>query len=173
MELVYPSKNEIMDFFKTRSGFIKVMRICELMLASKHNNVQEAEITHIKGFLHQLKSQGFLLIENEGQDIYHEGFSTTPDRVEKYFAKPEDIYHGDLTKKTDHELEEIMRNSIDNSYVSGSIYNKAKQELDFRDRNKKSASKETKEEVLKLTPEFYGVGINLKALWHRIKSMFS
>jgi hypothetical protein len=38
----------------------------------------------------------------------------------------------DLTKKTDDELRDIMRISISNSYVPQSIYNRAKQELEFR-----------------------------------------
>lgn len=42
----------------------------------------------------------------------------------------------ELTTKTDGELKEIMRNSIDNSYVSSSIYHKAKQELEFRNISK-------------------------------------
>jgi len=37
-----------------------------------------------------------------------------------------------LKYKTDDELKEIMRNSIDNQYVPSSIYHKAKQELEFR-----------------------------------------
>ena len=38
----------------------------------------------------------------------------------------------DLTKKTDDELRDIMRAGIANSYVPGSRYNRAKQELEFR-----------------------------------------
>jgi hypothetical protein len=38
----------------------------------------------------------------------------------------------DLTKKTDDELRDFMRAGIANSYVPGSIYNRAKQELEFR-----------------------------------------
>lgn len=38
----------------------------------------------------------------------------------------------DLTKKTDDELRDIMRAGIANSYVPGSSYNRAKQELEFR-----------------------------------------
>ena len=37
-----------------------------------------------------------------------------------------------LKYKTDEELREIMRNTIDNQYVPSSIYHKAKQELEFR-----------------------------------------
>jgi 3-methyladenine DNA glycosylase/8-oxoguanine DNA glycosylase len=33
-------------------------------------------------------------------------------------------------------------------------------------------SKERQEEIIKLSPELYGVGINLKPLWRRIKSWF-
>src|SRR3989338_10995151 len=37
-----------------------------------------------------------------------------------------------LKHKTNDELMEIMRGSIDNQYVPSSIYHKAKQELEFR-----------------------------------------
>lgn len=37
-----------------------------------------------------------------------------------------------MKNKTNEELKEIMRNSIENAYVPSSIYHKAKQELDFR-----------------------------------------
>ncbi|GEM_PF-4579712 len=47
----------------------------------------------------------------------------------------------DLTKKTNEELQEIMRNSIDNSYVPASIYNRARLELEIRDMNNKSKAK--------------------------------
>ena len=74
----------------------------------------------------------------------------------------------DLQQKTDEELREIMRNSIDNSYISGSVYNKAKQELDFRNTKKQ----DTPEEIIKLSPELYGVGVNIKPLWRKVKSWF-
>jgi hypothetical protein len=74
----------------------------------------------------------------------------------------------DLQQKTDEELKEIMRNSIENSYVPSSIYNKAKQELEFR----KTERQDKPEEIIKLSPELYGVGINLKPLWKKIKSQF-
>ena len=38
----------------------------------------------------------------------------------------------DLKSKTDEELRDIMRASINNAYVPSSIFHKAKQELDFR-----------------------------------------
>lgn len=47
----------------------------------------------------------------------------------------------DLTKKTKQELQDIMRNSIENSYVPASIYNKARLELEIRDMNNKSNTK--------------------------------
>lgn len=74
----------------------------------------------------------------------------------------------DLQQKTNEELQEIMRNSIDNSYVPGSIYHKAKQELDFRNTEKQGKP----EEIIKLSPELYGVGVNLKPLWRKVKSWF-
>lgn len=77
---------------------------------------------------------------------------------------------GQLKYKTDEELREIMRDSIDNQYVPSSIYHKAKQELEFRNTEKQDGKSD--EEVVKLAPEFYGVGVNLKVLWKKIKSRF-
>ncbi len=74
-----------------------------------------------------------------------------------------------LKNKSKEELMEIMRNSIDNQYVPSSIYHKAKQELEFKNLNSPS---EQKEEVLKLTPEFYGIGVNLKVVWKKLKNIF-
>lgn len=74
-----------------------------------------------------------------------------------------------LKHKSNDELMEIMRNSIDNQYVPSSIYHKAKQELEFRKLNPKESEKD---EIIKLSPEFYGVGLNLKPLWNKIKSFF-
>lgn len=74
-----------------------------------------------------------------------------------------------LRNKTDEELREIMRNSIDNQYVPSFIYHKAKQELEFRN----TARPEKKDdEIVKLAPEFYGIGINLKSLWRKVRSWF-
>lgn len=41
----------------------------------------------------------------------------------------------DLKNKSNEELKDIMRNSINNQYVPSSIYHKAKQELEFRHMN--------------------------------------
>lgn len=76
-----------------------------------------------------------------------------------------------LKYKTDEELREIMRSSIDNQYVPSSIYHKAKQELEFRSMPRQENKKD--DEIIKLTPELYGIGINLKSLWKKIKSVFS
>ena len=121
MQLIYPSKKEIMEFFKIHSGYIDVYRISQLLVTPhvQRSTPVNEEWQHIQLFLHQLKSDNFLLIQNEGQDIYNEKFSSTPDRIEKYF-------------------------------------NPAKKE----------------EELLKLNPEFYGIGIDLKVLWRRIKKWF-
>ena len=74
-----------------------------------------------------------------------------------------------LENKTKEELKRIMRNSIDNQYIPSSIYHKAKQELEFRNTSKQ---KNKNDEILKLSPELYGVGINLKSLWRKIKLFF-
>lgn len=143
MELIYPTKNEIMEFFKTHSGYLPVIRIAELLVAPHvdRSSPMDEEWKHIQGFLHQLKSQDFLLIQNEGQDIYNEKFSSTSDRIERYFNKDRIIDYSDLTQKTDDELQNIMRQTIDNSYVPSSVYNKAKQELEFRKNHQKPEQK--------------------------------
>ena len=74
-----------------------------------------------------------------------------------------------LKHKTAEELREIMRNSIDNQYVPSSIYHKAKQELEFRNTDRPD---KRGDEIVKLSPEFYGIGVNLKSLWRKIKSWF-
>jgi len=85
MKLVYPTKNEIIEFFRNHTGFHTALRISELLVAPHRNNVQEPEWRHIRDLLHELKSEGFLLVEKEGQDIYNEAFSSTPDKIKKYF----------------------------------------------------------------------------------------
>ncbi len=176
MNLIYPTKDDIMNLFKDRSGFSTVYAIATSLVTPhvQRSNVLDEEWKHVQGFLHQLKSDGFLLAENEGHNILHEKFSSTPDRIEKYFKKDQIIDNADLTQKTNGELQEIMRNSIDNSYVPSSIYNKAKLELEFRNQLMSSQKNEIKsdDEILKLSPEFYGVGINLKSFWKKIKSWF-
>lgn len=77
---------------------------------------------------------------------------------------------GQLRHKTNEELREIMRNSIDNQYVPSSIYHKAKQELEFRNTSKQEKKKD--DEILILSPEFYGMGVNLKSLWKKIYYLF-
>lgn len=64
----------------------------------------------------------------------------------------------DLKNKTDEELRDIMRASINNSYVPSSIYHKAKQELEFRTVDPRPKSSDT------FTQNFHGpigtVGVN-------------
>lgn len=56
-----------------------------------------------------------------------------------------------LKNKSNEELMDIMRNSIDNSYVPSSIYNKAKLELEFRTLTQKTDAKsDTNDLVQKL-----------------------
>ncbi len=69
-----------------------------------------------------------------------------------------------LKYKTDEDLMDIMRNSIDNQYVPSSIYHKAKQEFEFRKTQKQEggAVQETSqksESVLKKYRDEIIVGI--------------
>jgi len=120
-----------MSFFKTHTGYIDVLRICELIVAPIHQNIQGAEIEHIRGFLHDLKSQGFLLVQNEGGDIRRESFSSTPDRIKNFFSKDEVHDYSDLTKRSDDELREIVRRN-DNPDIAASLHNRALLELKMR-----------------------------------------
>jgi len=86
MELEFKTKNEVMNFFQSYQGYTTVKRISELLVS--HSNVQEQEIKHIQQHLHQLKKDGFLLIKNEGDNIYNERFSSTLERISKYFTPP-------------------------------------------------------------------------------------
>ena len=65
----------------------------------------------------------------------------------------------DLSKKTDEQLRDVMRASIDNQYVPSSIYHKAKQELDFRIQEKSNV---TERFVKSLRGDKYIVENNVK-----------
>ena len=82
MEPEFKTEEQVMDFFSERHGYLTVHRICELLVT--RNNVQAAEIENIKEHLHNLKNGNFLLIQQEGEDIYiyQEKFAGTPDRGE-------------------------------------------------------------------------------------------
>lgn len=87
MKTYLPTKNEIMEFFKNHTGYMPVIRIAELLVAPhvQRSSPLDEEWKHIQSFLHQLKMQDFLLIQNEGENIYNEKFSSTPDRIDRYF----------------------------------------------------------------------------------------
>lgn len=83
MNYVYPTKDKIMEFFQTHTGFFSVIQITESLIAPHHNNIQDTEWEHVRTMLHQLKT-AYLLVEHEGGDIYHEKFSSTPERIQQY-----------------------------------------------------------------------------------------
>lgn len=83
MELEFKTEKQVIDFFSGHTGSHTVFRIAELLI--KHNNPQDSEINHIRTILHKLKSEGILLVKNEGENIHEEKFSSTPDRIEKYY----------------------------------------------------------------------------------------
>ncbi|EKD24082.1 MAG: hypothetical protein ACD_81C00114G0009 [uncultured bacterium] len=95
MNLVFPTEGEVIDFFTVHTGYLDVHRISELLVTHQHANLQESEWKHIYKVLHKLKSEGYLLVQNEGGDIYSEKFSSTPDRIEKFNerkAKDKEFY---------------------------------------------------------------------------------
>jgi hypothetical protein len=96
MNLIYPTEKEVVEFFESHNDFITVHRISELLVAPHHNNLQEEEWKHIKKILHDLKSKRYLLVENEGKNIYDEKFSSTPDRIARYKqTKTDDLVDDD------------------------------------------------------------------------------
>jgi hypothetical protein len=137
MEYIYPSKNQIMEFFRNRAGYITVIDIATALVVPhvQRSTPMDEEWLHISGFLHELKSQDFLLVQGEGQDIYHEKFSSTPDRVKNYFSKDIIVDNSDLTKKTNEELHEIVRRN-DNPHILTSLHNRALLELEIRHKKK-------------------------------------
>lgn len=84
MKLEYKSEEDVINYFKDRTGHHPVFLVAKRLI--DRNNIQDEEIFHIRSVLHKLKVRGYLLVENEGADIYQEEFMSTPDRVEKYFA---------------------------------------------------------------------------------------
>ncbi len=82
MKLEYLSKDQVIAFFQSHTDFFNVFEICEFLIP--RGNVQSQEIAHIKDILHELKSGDFLLVQNEGRDIYNERFSSTPDRIKRF-----------------------------------------------------------------------------------------
>jgi hypothetical protein len=132
MDLIFPPEYEIMLFFRTHTGFNSVHRISELLIGPHHSNMQDKEWQHIRTLLHHLKRDDFLLVKNEGGNIYDEQFGSTPDRVDRYFEKQRLYDVDDLQNKTDNELKEIMRARVDRQDLPHSIYHKAKMELEFR-----------------------------------------
>jgi|SRR3989344_1383937 len=104
-----------------------------------------------------------LIIDGNGNKVENGKFWTT--EKARIADEPRQLKY-----KTNEELREIMRSSIDNQYVPSSIYHKARQELEFRNTSNLANKKDG--EILKLSPEVYGVGINLKLFWRKIKSWF-
>jgi hypothetical protein len=119
MELVYPSKDQIITFFQSHTDFFNVIRICELLIT--RGNVQPQEIAHIKDILHELKAGDFLLVENEGRDIYNERFSSTPDRIKRYFKN----ITAPITpiKKTERKIFYSWQSDLPNATNRGFIEN--------------------------------------------------
>ena len=64
----------------------------------------------------------------------------------------------------------LVRDQDGNKIENGSFWEvERKRLLEFRNTTE---SEKRGDEIVKLSPEFYGVGINLKPLWRKIKSWF-
>lgn len=152
MEFIFPTKDEIIEFFNTRHGFFPVIDIAVAIVVPRvqRSTPMDEEWKHIRKLLHELKAEGFLLVEGEGGDIYQEKFSSTPDRIKKYseyvektkanivkkiterkFPKPQTA----IEKYSDEELLAVVRRA-ENTNVPGGLYQMADKELQIRHQQK-------------------------------------
>lgn len=120
-----PSEEEVATFFQNHQGWHPVLRITELLINGKvnHTTPLDREWGCVRKTLHKLKSEGILIVENEGRNIHEEKFSSTPDRIERYFEPKPD--------------------------------------------------KKNEEEIFKLEPEFYGIGMKLRPLLRKFLVILS
>lgn len=86
MNLILPTREEIVEFFRHHHGYISVIDIATALIVPQvqRSTPVDEEWGHVRTLLHELKSGGFLLVQGEGRDIYNEKFSTTPDRIQQY-----------------------------------------------------------------------------------------
>lgn len=102
MKLEFKTKEDLMAFFAKHTDFHHVHRISELLVS--HQNIQEEEIKRIRQILHELKSGDYVIVQNEGANIYEEKFSSTPDRVSRFLnelSKTKNYYNNKNTDKDD------------------------------------------------------------------------
>ena len=73
MEFIFPTKDEIIEFFNTRHGFFSVLDIATAIVVPRvqRSTPMDEEWKHVRKLLHELKAEDFLLVEGEGGDIYH------------------------------------------------------------------------------------------------------
>ncbi len=56
--------------------------------------------------------------------------------------------------------------------VDGEFLKLTTEGIRYMDSQARKVATQEKEEIVKLSPELYGVGINLKPLWRKIKNLF-
>lgn len=83
-----PTEGEVIRFFDSRTGYQNVFDISTGLVAphiKTRSQPSDEEWKHVRGLLHVLKVDGYLLVQNEGSDIYNEKFTSTPEKIKKYF----------------------------------------------------------------------------------------
>lgn len=100
MEFIFPTKDEIVEFFNTRHGFFSVIDVATIIVAPRvqRSTPMDDEWKHVRKLLHELKAEDFLLVVGEGGDIYHEKFSSTPERIERYKLQKSSQVSGDTSE---------------------------------------------------------------------------
>ncbi len=124
-------------------AYVAVLKADEELAKIKKDRANWFRILNLRGYFGEMKE----IKEGETNDIIEfkkEKYKSHATIINSYLIK--ELSRDErlealqaLTEKTDEEIKEIMRGSIDNVYVPSSIYHKAKQELDFRntERNNK------------------------------------
>ena len=69
MELIYPTKDEIIEFFNARHGFFPVIDIAAAIVVPRvqRSSPMDEEWKHVRKLLHKLKEEGFLLVAGGGR----------------------------------------------------------------------------------------------------------
>ena len=104
---------------------------------------------------------------NKDLDVAHETFklSTNGIRYMDYFFSFIRRRYEDLAGAT-KDGEMINRDKISRARQW------AKEKMHGKERESSSWHEERPEEIIKIAPEFYGIGVNLRALWRKIKKFF-
>jgi len=100
-------------------------------------------------------------------DSTHECFKLTPDGI-RYM----DNFYTAMLRRYG-ELAGLVKNGeMVNPDKRSRARQWAKEKIRGKEDDSSSWYEEKSEEIVKLSPEFYGIGVNLKALWRKVRKFF-